>query len=373
MFASSGYLPAHCFIVKQLQKEESTFMLEKLIAQIGDLNEEAMTAAQERQNSLTKPPGSLGVLEEVAIQIAGIMGTPVPAISGKAVLVMAGDHGVVEEGVSVWPSEVTVQMLQNFIDGGAAINVLARHAGAEVVLVDVGVKGQLDLPDVYHCKVSSGTANITKGPAMTKEEAAKAIQVGFSQAQAVIDRGVNLIATGDMGIGNTTPSSAILAAFSGMPVAKVIGRGTGLNDEGLQKKIVAVKKALSVNKPDPRDALDVLCKVGGLEIAAIAGVILGAAAGRVPVLIDGFISGAGALVAGKLVPKAKDFMLASHLSEEPGHRYMLELLDIKPILQMRMRLGEGTGAVLAMPVVEAACKIQAEMATFQSAGVAEKL
>lgn len=348
-------------------------MLENLIAQIGDLDNDAMAAAQERQNSLTKPPGSLGVLEEVAIQIAGIMGTPVPAISGKTVLIMAGDHGVVEEGVSAWPSEVTVQMLQNFVAGGAAINVLARYIGAKVVLVDVGVKGQLALPAVHSCKVRPGTANMTKGPAMSKEEAAKAIQVGFSQAQMAIDQGANLLATGDMGIGNTTPSSAILAAFSGMPVTKVIGRGTGVDDNGLQKKIAAVEKALAVNQPDPRDALDVLSKVGGLEIAAIAGVILGGAARRVPVLVDGFISSAGALVAAKLAPKARNFMLASHLSEEPGHRYMLELLDLKPILQMRMRLGEGTGAVLAMPMVEAACKIQAEMATFQSAGVAEKL
>jgi nicotinate-nucleotide--dimethylbenzimidazole phosphoribosyltransferase len=279
----------------------------------------------------------------------------------------------VEEGVSAWPSEVTVQMLQNFVAGGAAINVLARYIGAKVVLVDVGVKGQLALPAVHSCKVRPGTANMTKGPAMSKEEAAKAIQVGFSQAQMAIDQGANLLATGDMGIGNTTPSSAILAAFSGMPVTKVIGRGTGVDDNGLQKKIAAVEKALAVNQPDPRDALDVLSKVGGLEIAAIAGVILGGAARRVPVLVDGFISSAGALVAAKLAPKARNFMLASHLSEEPGHRYMLELLDLKPILQMRMRLGEGTGAVLAMPMVEAACKIQAEMATFQSAGVAEKL
>lgn len=348
-------------------------MLEEIIAQIGDLNEEVMTAARERQNNLTKPPGSLGVLEDITIRLAGILETPVPSISGKTVLIMAGDHGVVEEGVSAWPSEVSVQMLQNFVAGGAAINVLARHAGAKLVLVDVGVKAQMDLPGVSNCKVRPGTGNMTQGPAMTREEAAKAVQVGFSQAQAAIAQGANLIATGDMGIGNTTPSSAILATFSGMPVAKVIGRGTGVDDAGLRKKIAAVEKALAVNKPDPRDALDVLCKVGGLEIAAIAGVILGGAVCRVPVLVDGFISGAGALVAAKLAPKAKNFMFASHLSEEPGHRYMLELLDLQPLLKMKMRLGEGTGAVLAMPVVEAACKIQAEMATFQSAGVAEKL
>jgi nicotinate-nucleotide--dimethylbenzimidazole phosphoribosyltransferase len=348
-------------------------LLGEIIDQIGDLNGGAMIAARERQSNLTKPPGSLGVLEDIAVKIAGIMQTPLPTISGKAVLIMAGDHGVVEEGVSAWPSDVTVQMLQNFVHGGAAINVLARHAGAKVVVVDVGVKAQLNLAGVASCKVRPGTANITLGAAMTREEAMKAIQVGFSQAQAAIDQGANLLATGDMGIGNTTPSSAILAAFSSMPVAKVIGRGTGVNDNGLQKKISAIEKALAVNKPDPRDALDVLSKVGGLEIAAIAGVILGGASCRVPVLIDGFISGAGALVAAKLAPKARNFMLASHLSEEPGHHYMLQLLDLSPILRMRMRLGEGTGAVLAMPVVEAACNIHAEMATFQQAGVAEKI
>jgi nicotinate-nucleotide--dimethylbenzimidazole phosphoribosyltransferase len=347
-------------------------MLENITAQIGSLDQEAMAAAQAHQNNLTKPAGSLGVLEDIAIKLAGIMKTPQPAITEKAVVVMAADHGVAEEGVSAWPSEVTAQMLQNFVQGGAAINVLARYIGAKVVVVDVGVKGQLELLGVRHHKVRPGTANITLGPAMTKEEAVAAITVGLDQAKSAIENGANLLATGDMGIGNTTPSSAILAAFSGLPVTKIIGRGTGINDGSLQKKAAVVEKALAINNPDPRDALDVLSKVGGLEIAAIAGVILGGAYCRVPVLIDGFISSAGALIASRLAPKTRNFILASHLSEEQGHAQMLELLDLKPLLKMRMRLGEGTGAVLAMPVVEAACKIQTEMATFLAAGVTEK-
>lgn len=346
--------------------------INEMISRVGELNEQVMAAARERQNSLTKPPGSLGVLEEVAIKVAGIMQLAVPEINGKAVLVMAGDHGVAAEGVSAWPSDVTAQMLQNIVAGGAAINVLARQAKAKVIVVDVGVKGNFSLAGVENCKVRPGTANICQGPAMTMSQATKAIEAGFRQAQKAVDEGADLLATGDMGIGNTTPSSAILAALSNMPVAKIIGRGTGIDHFGLQRKISAVQKALNINKPDPRDALDVLAKVGGLEIAAIAGVILGGAAKRVPVLIDGFISGAAALIAAGLAPKTKNFMFASHLSDEPGHLYMLGILGLEPILKMKMRLGEGTGAVLAMPIVEAACKIHSEMATFQQAGVQNK-
>lgn len=345
--------------------------LEETRKKIGHLDEGAMAAAQRRLDSLTKPKGSLGVLEDLVVRLAGITGTALPEVKDKAVIVMAGDHGVTAEGVSAYPSSVTAQMVQNFVNGGAAINVLARHVGARVVVVDVGVAFDLDSAGVVCRKVRCGTGNIATGPAMTREEAVTALEHGMEVAAQEIAKGVNLIATGDMGIGNTTPSSAILAAFSGFPVVKLIGRGTGIDDERLRLKVAAVAKALKVNQPDPRDAFSVLHKVGGFEIAGLAGVILSCAAHRVPVVIDGFISSAAALVAGKLEPKACDFMIASHLSEEPGHKYMLELLDLKPILQMRMRLGEGTGAVLAMNLVEAACKLLHEMATFASAGVAE--
>jgi nicotinate-nucleotide--dimethylbenzimidazole phosphoribosyltransferase len=340
---------------------------------IGLLDQEAMAAARRRLDSLTKPRGSLGVLEELAVRLAGITGQALPEVKNKVVIVLAGDHGVTEEGVSAYPSEVTAQMVQNFVNGGAAVNVLARQAGARVVVADMGVRAELNFPTVLPWKVRRGTANMARGPAMSREEAVTALERGSTLAEQEIDQGADLIATGDMGIGNTTAGSAILAAFSGLPVAKLTGRGTGVDDRRLRLKVEAVERALAVNRPDPRDALDVLTKVGGLEIAGLAGVILGCAARRVPVIIDGFISGAAALVAGKLEPRAREFMIASHLSEEPGHRYMLALLDLKPLLQMRMRLGEGTGAVLAMHLLEAACRIMREMATFDSAGVAGAL
>ncbi|MDK2926835.1 MAG: nicotinate-nucleotide--dimethylbenzimidazole phosphoribosyltransferase [Bacillota bacterium] len=340
---------------------------------IGLLDQEAMAAARRCLDSLTKPRGSLGVLEELAVRLAGITGQALPEVKNKVVIVLAGDHGVTEEGVSAYPSEVTAQMVQNFVNGGAAVNVLARQAGARVVVADMGVRAELNFPTVLPWKVRRGTANMARGPAMSREEAVTALERGSTLAEQEIDQGADLIATGDMGIGNTTAGSAILAAFSGLPVAKLTGRGTGVDDRRLRLKVEAVERALAVNRPDPRDALDVLTKVGGLEIAGLAGVILGCAARRVPVIIDGFISGAAALVAGKLEPRAREFMIASHLSEEPGHRYMLALLDLKPLLQMRMRLGEGTGAVLAMHLLEAACRIMREMATFDSAGVAGAL
>jgi nicotinate-nucleotide--dimethylbenzimidazole phosphoribosyltransferase len=250
--------------------------------------------------------------------------------------------------------------------------VLARHEGAEIVCVDIGVASDVDHPGLLVRKVKKGTDNMTKGPAMSREEAIEAIEVGIVTAWEAIDKGSDLIATGDMGIGNTTPSSVILAAFSGRPLEEIVGRGTGIDDIRLQKKLNAIKKALEVNKPDPQDPVGVLAKVGGLEIAGIAGVILGAASRRVPVIIDGFISTAGALVASKINPRAVNFMIASHVSQEPGHKVMLDLLGLEPMIFMRMRLGEGTGAVLAMNLVEAAVKIIREMATFEEAGVSKE-
>jgi nicotinate-nucleotide--dimethylbenzimidazole phosphoribosyltransferase len=347
--------------------------IDNLVNKIGALDKNAMDQAADRLNSLTKPIGSLGVLEDLVIQLAGITGNVMPRVANKMVVVMAGDHGVVEEGVSAAPQSVTPQMVHNFLNGGAAINVLARCAGAQVKVVDVGVADQtLRHPSLISRKVRPGTANMTKGPAMSREEAWQAIKIGADIAESETNQGINLLATGEMGIGNTTPSSAILAAYSHTDLSRLVGPGVGLNDDGMQKKINAIEKALQVNQPDANDPIDVLSKVGGLEIAAMAGLILGSAVCRVPVVIDGFISGAAALIAYKIAPAAKNYMIASHLSEEPGHKVMLDAIGLEPMLRMRMRLGEGTGAALAFNIIEAATRVMREMATFEEAGVKMK-
>ncbi len=345
--------------------------LRETVARIVPPDVRAMAWAQRRLDDLTKPPGSLGVLEKMARQIAGITGQPRPALPEKTCILMAGDHGVTEEGVSSYPSEVTAQMVLNFLAGGAAMSVLARHAGARLVVVDVGVKSDLPQhPLLLGRKVAHGTANMALGPAMTREQAVAALEVGIGVAEECIRDGAGILGTGEMGIGNTTPSTAIVALYRGCNVAEVCGRGTGLNSEQLKRKISVIEKALAVNRPDPGDPLDVLAKVGGLEIAALAGVMLAAAAGRVPVVVDGFISGAAALIAAAIAPVCREYMIASHLSEEPGHKMMLELLGLEPCLHMNMRLGEGTGAALAMLLIDGAIKIINEMATFSEAGVA---
>ena len=347
--------------------------LQTLLAQIRPLDESAIAAARIHQDQLTKPPGSLGRLEGLACQIAGITGIVPPVIQQKIVIIMAGDHGVVAEGVSAYPSEVTAQMVANFLNGGAAINVLARHVGARVVVVDAGVAVELEPhPDLVVMKIAPGTGNIAQGPAMTREQAIQAIQAGVLVFEAEIKRGVDIVATGDMGIGNTTPSAAIASALTGLPPHKFIGRGTGVDDLGLKKKLSAVERALVINQPDPLDGLDVLSKVGGFEIAGLTGVILAAAAHRRPVVVDGFISTSAALVAATLAPLSCDYMISAHRSQEQGHDLMLEWLKLTPLLDLHMRLGEGTGAVLAMSLAEAACKILAEMATFGEAGVSGK-
>jgi nicotinate-nucleotide--dimethylbenzimidazole phosphoribosyltransferase len=291
----------------------------------------------------------------------------------KAVVVMAADHGVARQGVSAYPPEVTPQMVMNFLHGGAAINVLARLAGARVTIVDVGVAADMgDQRGLVSRKVAYGTADITKGPAMSAAQAEEAIQAGLDVVAAESEAGLDLVATGDMGIGNTTPSSAIIAALTGLPVAQVTGRGTGVDDVGLSRKVAAIEEALAVNRPDPDDAFDVLVKVGGLEIAGLAGVIIGAATRRVPVVIDGFISGAAAVIAAGIAPQVKPYLIASHRSVEIGHIAMLDLLGLQPILNLELQLGEGTGAALAFNVVEAAARILDEMATFTEAGVSEK-
>jgi nicotinate-nucleotide--dimethylbenzimidazole phosphoribosyltransferase len=348
--------------------------LNELIQTIQPLDEDAMAQAQARQNRLTKPPGSLGRLESLSIQVAGISGQMPPQVSRKVVFVMAGDHGVTEEEVSAYPSEVTAQMVLNFLRGGAAINVLARHVGAKVVVVDIGVKGLLEAqPNLISAKIAPGTQNMTRGPAMSREQALLAIQRGVELAEAEIRAGAQMLATGDMGIGNTTPSAAIAAALTGKPPAVCVGRGTGVDESGLARKISVVERALAVNQPNPEDGLDVLAKVGGFEIGGLVGVILAGAVNRRPVVVDGFISTAAAMIAVRLAPRVRHYLIASHRSKEQGHTLMLDWLGLEPVFDLEMRLGEGTGAALAMMVVEAACKILAEMATFDEAGVSEKI
>ena len=345
--------------------------LESLIANISELDEESMNKVQARLDILTKPQGSLGQLEHLAKQLGGIQKTSNPQINKKAVLLMAGDHGIVSEGVSAFPQEVTPQMMYNIVSGGAAINVLARQANAEVFCTDVGVAFPLE-GNIIHKRVANGTQNMSKGPAMSRHEALQALLVGAEVAEEKILEGFNLLATGDLGIGNTTPSSAIVALLTDSSLVDVVGRGTGIDDAGLIKKRVAIQKAFDVNRPDTTDALDVLSKVGGFEIAAIAGSILQASANRVPIVIDGFISTAGALIAAKLAPKSIAFMIPSHGSIEPGHRKALAGLGLNPLINLDMRLGEGTGAVLCFHLVEAALHILKEMATFADAGVSEQ-
>jgi nicotinate-nucleotide--dimethylbenzimidazole phosphoribosyltransferase len=332
-----------------------------------------MAAAQSRQDILTKPRGSLGRLEELSIKVAGITGKPIPeAIKQPVIIVMAGDHGIANDGVSLYPPEVTPQMVYNFLQGGAAINALARHIGAKVTVVDIGVAVDLaPHPNLLIRKVAKGTASFAQAPAMTLGQAIQALDVGIEVAEAEIAAGADILATGDMGIGNTTPSSAIVAAITGEPVDRVTGRGTGLDDAHLRHKIRVIEDALALHRPASNDPMDILCKIGGFEIAGLAGVILAAAANRVPVIIDGFISGAAALIAAGLSPLATEYMIPAHLSVEHGHKAVMRLLGLTPLLDLNMRLGEGTGAALAISLTAAAVKVLREMATFSEAGVSE--
>jgi len=346
--------------------------LRRIIDRIEPLDEPAMAQARARQDMLTKPPGSLGRLEEVAIQIAGIQRQALPRVRDKAIITMAGDHGVVTEKIGNWPQEVTAQMVANFLRGGAAINVLARQVGARMVAVNMGVAGDLKAdPGLVWREIGRGTRNMTLGPAMTEQQAQRSIATGIEIAETELHRGLDIVGTGDMGIGNTTASSAICAAVIGAPVAEVTGRGTGLTDDQLARKIEVIEKALEVNNPDPGHPLEVLAKVGGFEIGGLAGLMLAAAAHRVPVVLDGFISGAAALIATGLAPALKDFLIPAHLSTEPGHPALLRHLGLKPLLELDLRLGEGTGAALGIFLTEAAIRLLAEMATFDEAGVSE--
>ncbi len=347
--------------------------LDKVLKAIKPLDESAMAAARSRQDALTKPQGSLGRLEELSIQIAGIRGKDTPKLEHKAIITMAGDHGVVAERVGNWPQEVTAQMVNNFLRGGAGINVLARQIGARVVVVDMGVATELEPhTQLLSRKIAYGTKNIALGPAMTREQAVKALETGIEVVSAEVSEGLDIVGTGDMGIGNTTASSAICAVMMKRPAAEVTGRGTGITDEQLAHKIEVVKSALAVNRPDSSDPIDVLAKVGGFEIGGLAGVMLGAAAHRIPVVIDGFISGAAALIATALSPGLKDYLIAAHVSAETGHRLLLKHLGLVPLLDLGMRLGEGTGAALGIFLTEAATRTLAEMATFSEASVSER-
>jgi nicotinate-nucleotide--dimethylbenzimidazole phosphoribosyltransferase len=344
--------------------------LRDLVSRIEPLDQPAQRAAQRRQDELTKPPGSLGRLERLAIQVAGITRSARPRLARRVVIVAAGDHGVTAEGVSAYPSEVTGQMVRNFARGGAAINVLARQAGARVVVVDVGVAEPLP-PDlaIVHRKVAPGTMNMARGPAMTRTQAVQAIEVGLEAVEVEAERGADVVCLGEMGIGNTSAASAIVASLTGAPIADVTGRGTGIDDATWERKVRVLGEALARNAPDPNDPLDVLSKVGGLEIAALVGVILGGAARRLPIVMDGFITTAAALVAAGLCPDVRGYLIAAHRSVERGHRVALEHLELEPLLMLDMRLGEGTAAALVLPTVEAAVALLDEMATFAEAGV----
>lgn len=341
------------------------------IARIAPVDLAVARRTQALLDGKTKPRRSLGALEDLACRIAAARGTEIPELPVKAVVVMAGDHGVAAEGVSAFPQEVTWQMVANFSRGGAAINVLARHAGAEVVVVDMGVKVPVDLPGVRSARVGAGTGNIAREPAMTRAQVQVALEAGIAIADELAGKGVTLLATGEMGIANTTSAAALGAHLTGGSPEELTGRGTGVDDAGLARKIEVVRRALALHGAAAAAPLDAVARLGGFEIAGLAGLVLGAAARRVPVVVDGFISSVAALSAVRLAPATAGYLVAAHRSVEPGHRRVLAALDARPLLDLDLRLGEGTGAALAMHLVEAAIRILREMATFESAGVSD--
>ena len=343
--------------------------LSQVIQGIGPLDQRSMDKARKRQDELVKPQGSLGRLEELSIKICGIKREEFPRLSRKAIITLAGDHGVVDAGVTKWPREVTAQMVKNFALGNAGINVLAHHTGCRVVVVDIGVASELEPhPNLLSRKVNRGTQDLSQGPAMTREEAQASIEEGIRIVDELSEE-LDIVGTGDMGIGNTTPSAAIAAVITHRKVEEVTGRGAGVDDDMLSHKVEVINRAIEINQPQPQDSLDVLSKVGGFEIGGICGVILGAAHHHIPVVIDGFISGAAALIAADLCPQVKDYLIASHLSVEPGHRFVLEHLGLSPLFNLGMRLGEGTGAALGIFLCEAATNILSQMKTFNEAGI----
>lgn len=352
--------------------------MQETVEAIGRLDEGAtagaMAAARAHQARLTKPAGSLGALEELSVRLAGLAGSfPPPLPEPAAVVVFAGDHGVHARGVTPWPVEVTAQMVANFLAGGAVVNAFARQVGAQVTVVDVGVAATLaEAPGLVDAKVRPGTRDMTVEPALTRGETTAALQTGIDLAGRLVDQGARALVTGDMGIANSTPAAALIAAFTGADPATTTGRGTGVDDETFARKAVAVRTALELHRPDPTDPIGVLAAVGGLEHAALAGLILGGAARRVPVIVDGVSPLAAALAAAALAPRSVDAMVAGHRSTEPGASVALAHLGLEPLLDLGLRLGEGTGAALALPIVSAAVRVLHEVATFDSAGVTDK-
>ena len=348
-------------------------LLARTCSEIQPLDGHAVELARARQDELTKPSGSLGRLEDLSVQLAGITRRTCSTFAQPVIITLAADHGIARRGVSAYPQAVTAQMVTNFMRGGAAINVLARHVGARVVVGDLGVATELPPhPGLLNYKIGYGTRDFSVEPAMTKDEAIRSIQTGIKIANDEIARGADIIGTGDMGIGNTTASSAIVATITRRPISIVTGRGTGIDDVGLGRKIQIIEDALLLHNPYPDDGVDVLRKVGGFEIGGLAGVILGATAHRVPVVIDGFISGAAALIAYQLSPLVQPYLVVAHRSVEIGHRAALEYLRLEPLLDLNLRLGEGTGAALGISLCIAAAKLLDEMATFGQAGVSGK-
>jgi nicotinate-nucleotide--dimethylbenzimidazole phosphoribosyltransferase len=363
--------------------ERSTALARTLarLAEIGRLDEAAMAAVRTHLEQLTKPPGSLGRLEELAVQLAGITGEPAPASRPRTIVVVAADHGVAAQGVSAYPSTVTAQMVANFLAGGAAINVLARQVEADVLVVDAGIASARS-PDhgtattgirFVSKPIRAGTRDLSVGPAMTRPEALASIELGLEVAAAEARDGAHIIGLGEMGIGNTTAASAIAAVMTSRSAAEVAGRGSGVDDAGFGRKVAMIERALSINAPDPGDPIGVLATVGGFEIGALVGLILGSAAEHIPVVLDGFITGAAALLAAAIAPAVDDRLIASHRSVEPGHEIVLATLGLHPLLELNLRLGEGTGAALALGLVDAACGVRDQMATFASAGVAKRM
>jgi nicotinate-nucleotide--dimethylbenzimidazole phosphoribosyltransferase len=341
--------------------------------QIGEMDAAVAAATQSRLDRLTKPQGSLGRLEQLAVQYCAIRGECKPAVPRGRVCTFAADHGVVDEGVSAYPRDVTAQMVLNFLRGGAGVNVLARHTGVDVRVVDIGVAHDFGpILGLLHRKLMMGTRNMLQAAAMDRNTAEEAVEIGMALASEAIEEGVTLIGTGEMGIGNTTASAAITAVMTGAPVEHVTGTGTGIDELVRRRKILVIERALNLHRPNSDDPIDVLAKIGGLEIAGMTGLILGAAAARIPVVLDGFIAGAAALIACALQPRCVQYMIASHRSVERGHQLLLEKLGLEPLLDLDLRLGEGTGACLGMSLVQAAIKVLSEMATFGEAGVSER-
>lgn len=344
-------------------------LLENTLGKIGWVDKDIVNAVQARLDSLSKPLGSLGRLEEIVKQVAAITGSVRPKVDRKAIVIMCADNGVVEEGVSSCPKHVTASVTENFTRGITGVCVLSAHAGADIVVVDIGVDADLRAKGIIDKKIRRGTDNIAKGPAMSRKEAVKAIEAGIEMVNELADKGYNLFGTGEMGIGNTTTSSAMAHVLTNRPLKEVVGRGSGLSNEAYENKINVIARAIEINKPDASDPLDVLSKLGGFDIAGLTGCFIGAAARRLPILIDGFIAGVAALTAVRLKPEIKDYLIASHGSAEPGSRAVLEALGIEPLLNLGMRLGEGSGAAVAFHIVDAAFEAYNRMGTFDDAKI----